>query len=194
MIQTFTWLAEQILHTAKKQPFIVAIDGRSASGKTTFAKTLAHTLKTPLIHTDDIAWHHSFFDWWPLLEKHILKPFKAGQVVNWTPEIWTTKGRSGAIVVPVTTILVAEGVSSSRLELSNYIDLAIWIETPSRVAEKRGLERDGPEKSDFWFEWQAAEIPFFEQDKPWERAHIIIDGAPTDAVDLTQFVIIKGLD
>jgi hypothetical protein len=129
-----------------------------------------------------------------LLEEHVLKPFKAGQGVNWTPEIWTTKGRSGALVVPVTPILIVEGVSSSRLELSDYIDFAIWIETPSLIAEKRGLERDGPEGSGFWFEWQAAEIPFLEQDRPWERADVIIDGAPANAVDLTQFGIIKGLN
>jgi uridine kinase len=192
MIQTFTWLVEQTLEKAQNQPFVIAVDGRSSSGKTTFAKTLAHALGAPTVHTDDVAWHHSFFDWWPLLIDHILLPFKAGQAVNWTPEAWTAKGRKGAVVVPAAPILVVEGVSSSRLELNDSIDLAIWIETDAQVAQRRGLERDGPQGFDFWFEWQASEIPFLERDKPWERADLIVDGAPTAQIDLTtQFVIIQ---
>jgi uridine kinase len=192
MTRTFTWLAEQVLDKARGQPFVVAVDGRGGSGKTTFAKNIAHALGAPIVHTDDVAWHHSFFDWWPLLIDHILLPFKAGQSVTWTPEAWTAKGRSGAIVVPAAPVLVVEGVSASRLELSDYIDLAVWVETDSQVAQMRCFERDGPEIKDFWFEWQASEVPLLERDKPWERADLIVDGASTAQIDLTsQFVLIR---
>jgi ABC-type cobalamin/Fe3+-siderophores transport system ATPase subunit len=96
MIQTFTSLAEQILHSIPLHQ-VIAVDGRSASGKTTFAKALAGALNAPLVHTDDVAWHHSFLDWWPLLIDHILMPFKIGEPIEWTPQAWKAKGRSGAI-------------------------------------------------------------------------------------------------
>ena len=41
---------------------IIAIDGRSGSGKTTLASALVEVLPEAfVVHTDDVAWHHSFF-------------------------------------------------------------------------------------------------------------------------------------
>ncbi len=194
MVQSFAQLAAEIEARSRAKPhFVVAVDGRSASGKSTFAQRLARALNAPIVHTDDVAWHHSFFDWWPLMIEQILLPFEAGHVVQWTPEAWTAKGRVGAIEVLVSPILIIEGVSSSRLELHNYLDLAIWIETDPAVAEQRGLERDGPQARDFWFEWQAAEVPFLECDKPWERAQVIVDGASSVALNpQTEFVRLEN--
>ena len=49
-------------------PLIVAIDGRSAGGKTTVARRLAAGHRNAaLVSTDDVAWHHSFFGWDALL-------------------------------------------------------------------------------------------------------------------------------
>lgn len=188
MKRSFKELAKQLEDVARDNPhFVIAVDGRSASGKTTFAKALARALNAPLVHTDDVAWHHSFFDWWPLLIEHIVLPFKAGTAIDWTPEAWTAKGRSGSIQIPAAAFLIIEGVSSSRLELSAYLDFCVWIETDPKNAEQRGLERDGPEDYMFWFEWQAAEIPFLEADQPWKRAQLIVDGNQS-VPDSDQFV------
>ncbi len=44
------------------RPAVVAIDGRGGAGKSTLAQRL-HVAVTPsaVVHTDDVAWHHSFF-------------------------------------------------------------------------------------------------------------------------------------
>ena len=79
-----------------------------------------------------------------------------------------------------------------RRELSEWIDYSVWIETEAHLAEKRGLERDGPDGRDFWFEWQSHEDPFLERDQPWTRASLIVDGAPSIAHDAdTQFVAMR---
>jgi ABC-type glutathione transport system ATPase component len=45
------------------RPRILAVDGRSGSGKSTIASLLHHVVPASVVvHTDDIAWHHSFFD------------------------------------------------------------------------------------------------------------------------------------
>jgi uridine kinase len=190
-VETFSDLASKIRRL--ETPTVIAVDGRSASGKTTFANRLSSALNAPLVHSDDVAWHHSFFDWWPLMLEQIIVPFRAGQAIDWKPESWTTRGREGSIVVPKSSILILEGVSVTRRELSNHIDLPIWVETPIQIAEIRGLQRDGPDGRDFWFEWQASEQPFLERDKPWDRAKIIIDGVPSLEHDAeTQCVSIKN--
>jgi uridine kinase len=190
-VQSFETVTNKIRRL--EMPTVVAIDGRSASGKTTFANRLSSELNAPIVHSDDIAWHHSFFDWWPLMLEQIIMPFRAGQAIDWKPEAWTAQGREGSIVVPQSPILILEGVSVTRQELSNHIDLPIWVETDMHIAETRGLERDGPDGRDFWFEWQASEKPFLEADKPWTRAKLIVDGAPSLEHDPnTEFMTIKN--
>jgi uridine kinase len=190
-IQTFSELAQQIRRL--QTPSVIAIDGRSASGKTTFANRLSSELNAPVLHSDDLAWHHSFFDWWPLMLEQIIVPFRAGRAIDWKPEAWIEKNREGSIVVPQSSILILEGVSVTRQELSEHVDLPIWIETDPNTAETRGLERDGLDGRDFWFEWQASEKPFLEADRPWTRAKLIVDGAPNLEHDPnTEFVTIKN--
>jgi uridine kinase len=190
-VQTFASLAEQIRKLEK--PIVVAIDGRSGSGKTTFATRLSSALNATVVHTDDVAWHHSFFDWWSLMLEHILEPFQNGHSVDWTPESWKQRQRIGSIVVPNSKILIVEGVSGSRRELSDWIDVPIWIETSLEIAEQRGLLRDGEAERDFWFEWQAQERPLLAKDQPWTRAKLIVDGATTIQHDAnTEFVVISN--
>ena len=44
------------------RPPIVAVDGRSSSGKTSLARRLAEAVPgSAPVHTDDIAWRHSAF-------------------------------------------------------------------------------------------------------------------------------------
>jgi hypothetical protein len=159
-----------------ERPLVIAVDGRSASGKSTFAQHLAHEMNCPTVHTDDLAWNHSFFDWWPLLIDNVLKPFLAGNNVAWKPAAWTEHGRDGMIEIAAGPALLIEGVGSSRQELTEWINIVIWIETSASLAEQRGLVRDGPEARDFWFEWQRTERPFLANDRPWERATVVVDG------------------
>jgi cytidylate kinase len=186
-LHTFSALAERIHRLT--HPLVIAVDGRAGSGKTGFSQRLSNALGAPLVHTDDIAWNHSFFDWWPLAIKEIIEPFKAGKPTDWKPDAWVAHAREGSIVVPPTSCLVLEGVASSRRELRDWIDLPIWIETPDEIALQRVFTRDGPEGHAFALEWDAAERPLFAKDQPWDRAKLIVDGAPTVPYDLeSQFI------
>lgn len=50
--------------TPPGRPPVLAIDGRSSSGKTTLSQRLSDaTDGAEVVHTDDIAWWHSRFDW-----------------------------------------------------------------------------------------------------------------------------------
>jgi hypothetical protein len=44
-------------------PIVLAVNGRSAGGKSTVAGRLADAIdRSVVVQTDDFAWHHSFFD------------------------------------------------------------------------------------------------------------------------------------
>ena len=52
---------------------VVAVDGRSGSGRSTAAQRIAATIPgAAVLRTDDVAWHHSYFDWTGLLRDGVL--------------------------------------------------------------------------------------------------------------------------
>lgn len=168
------------------RPLVVAVDGRSASGKSTTTALLAEAataagLRATVVHTDDVAWWWGFFSWWPLLRDGVLTPVRAGREVAFRPPPWDERDRPGAITVPAPLdLLLVEGVSASHRELADLIDAAMWVQSDVSIARERGIERDGgtPEDVAFWDEWDAAELPLLAADRPWERADVVVCGTP----------------
>ena len=128
---------------------VMAVDGRSASGKTTFADGIAAAVEgSVVVHTDDVAWHHSFFGWTDLLVEGVLEPFRAGQDVSYRPPAWDERGRNGSIDVPAgTSWLIIEGVGAARSELTGHLDATVWVQSDFDVARERGIQRDGGDQA-----------------------------------------------
>ena len=111
---------------AGDRPVVVAVDGRSSSGKTTLAARLREAVAgSAVVHTDDIAWRHSRFGWADLLIGGVLEPARAGQPVAFRPPPWEKHQRPGAIEVPAgCSLLIIEGVGAARRESMHLIDAA----------------------------------------------------------------------
>ncbi len=149
---------------------IVAVDGRGAAGKTTFAARLAVALGgAPVVHTDDV--HAQFgHPWWPSLELRILLTLAAGG-----PEV-----------------LIVEGVSSSRRALADRLAYGIWLKAPAAPRLARGIERDGPAAAADWAGYEAEENAFFAADPAPDRADLVVDGTPTLPHDpATEYVRLR---
>jgi hypothetical protein len=132
-----------------------------------------------VVHTDDVAWHHSFFDWTVLLRDNVLAPLHQGLAVEYRPPAWEERRRDGAIVVPASCPLVlVEGVGAARTELTMWIDVAVWVQSDMAAAKQRGVLRDGADQAavSFWEEWEAEEIPLLTHQRPWERAAVVVAG------------------
>lgn len=131
------------------------------------------------MHTDDIAWWESFFDWDHLLIDGVLLPASRGELVSYRPPAWRQRNRPGAVEVPanVSTLLV-EGVGAGRRSLSEWMHASIWVQSDLDEARHRGIERDGgtAEAAAFWDEWEREEIPFLAEDRPWERSQLVVCG------------------
>jgi hypothetical protein len=163
-------------------PAVLAVDGRAGAGKSTLAGRLAAAVPgAAVVHTDDIAWHESFFDWAHLLVDGVLDPVRRGLPVAYRPPAWDARGRGGAIVVLAgCPLLVVEGSGVGRRALGRHVEALVWVQSDVELARRRGIARDiakGEEDpAAFWEEWQAEEVPLFARERPWERAVLVLAG------------------
>lgn len=175
------------------RPALVLVDGRSGSGKSTFASRLARLLGAGVVHTDDVAWQHHPTDWADLLVSGVIEPWRraadGGDHTGgaFRPPQWIARDRPGAIEIPATRVLVVEGVGAGRRELAALAELVVWVQADPAQARRRGLARDvelgrtPAEAEDFWDEWARFEDPFLAADQPWTRAHLVVNGTAPQA-------------
>ena len=178
------------------QRVVIAIDGRSSSGKTTLAQRMASvTQRAAVVHTDDLAWWHSRFDWVELLLDGIIEPFLAGRQVMFRPPAWKERGRQGAIdVYPETPVLIIEGVGSSRGEIAGWIDASVWVQADEAIIARRNAARiaSGETTSAGVAGWMSEELPFLGADRPWQRATKIVAGTPELSYDDVEEVLVAS--
>jgi len=174
---------------------VLAVDGRSSSGKTTLAARLqAAVAGSAVVHTDDLAWWHSRFGWADLLVDGILMPVHRGEPVAFQPPRWAEHGRRVSIDVPASCpLLIVEGVGAGRREAAHLVDALIWVQSDQREAARRSLARvgqpGGPRTVQDLREWMAEEEPFLADQRPWERADLVVAGTPPIPFDpLTELV------
>jgi hypothetical protein len=166
------------------RPAVLAVDGRSSSGKTTLAARLQGIVAgSAVVHTDDIAWWHSRFGWADLLIDGILIPARAGRPVSYRPPRWDERERPGVIEVPANCpLLIVEGVGGARRETAHLTDSAIWVQADERETERRSLARvgqpGGPPTVQHLRDWMAEEMPFLASQRPWEHVGLIACGTP----------------
>jgi hypothetical protein len=165
------------------RPLVVAIDGRGGSGKTTVANALHDAIVTStVVHTDDVSWHHSFFGWTDLLVAGVLDPVRRGHPVAYRPPAWDEHSRNGSIDVTAgLDVVFVEGVGAARRGVMHLLDAVIWVQSDAVAAERRGIARDGGDEAAtaFWHEWMQEEEPLLDEDRPWERADVIVAGTET---------------
>lgn len=174
------------------RPRIVAVDGRSASGKSTLASRLARAVpRSAVVHTDDLAWHEPLYAWGDLLADGVLRPLREGRALAYRPPQWDVRGREGVIEVPAgLDLVVIEGTGASHREHAGLVDATVWVQADFAEAERRGIARDvadgvngGPEEARaFWHAWMAEELRFFERQRTWERADVVVHGTPDRAL------------
>jgi hypothetical protein len=179
---------------------VLAVDGRSSSGKTTLAARLQDAVAgSTVVHTDDIAWWHSRFGWADLLIDGVLVPFRRGEPVHFRPPCWAEHGRQGSVEVAARCpVLIIEGVGAGRSEVSDLIDALVWVQADRKEAERRNLARvgwpGGPRTVGDLREWMAEEDPFLVNQRPWERADMLVAGTPQIPFDpATELVVAPPL-
>ncbi|RDH78759.1 hypothetical protein DVS77_09060 [Mycolicibacterium moriokaense] len=167
-----------LVHRPAERPMVVGIDGHSGSGKTTLAAGLAAIEPhTAVVHTDDLAWHHSFFGWAHLLIDHLLRPVHGCRLpIRYRPQAWVQRERPGSIAIPTdTTAVLVEGVGVASREVRPWLDAVIWVHARAAVGLRRVVSR-GVDTDEFIDDWMKQENDFLAQHRAWETADVIVAG------------------
>ncbi len=194
VIETFAALASVVMRRPPRLGTVrlVAVDGPSGAGKTTFAGRLARALQgasrlryasalpadTAIVPTD------AFLDgWaeplsvWPALRSDVLDPLAAGRPGAYHAYDWTLR-RFGAEAIPVgvPTVLILEGVTSASAGVRAQLSLAVFVTGDAAVRTERTLARDGANIEAALRNWQAAETMYFQAERTADVADVVVDG------------------
>lgn len=174
---------------------LVAIDGLGGAGKSTLASNLAQRLgdkgrSVIVIHIDDFVFPTSErpkgvgaakpvggdFDW-GRLQKEVLETLRAGEVARYSRYDWPTDRHAETLEARPSGVVLVEGVSTCRRELSEFYDLRIWVECSRSERLRRGIARDGESFRWRWEEdWMPAEDHYAKTHVPAVRADFCVSG------------------
>jgi uridine kinase len=191
-------LADRVLAVTADHPVRVAIDGRSAAGKTTLANALATAVRAGSGRTviraeldgfmkmvaDRNAYPYDspesyYLDAWdyPAIRASLLIPLGPGG---------DRRYRTGPLdppgVAPVDAILLADGVFLQRPELDRFWDLRIYLDIGLEESLRRGVDRDqhwmggaAEAESRYRAKYLPGEQRYLAEVRPRERAPIVVD-------------------
>lgn len=156
---------------------IVAVDGHSASGKTTFAQALAdHAGPSTILHLDDFyrpmpseeraalapaEGAAQLFDV-SRLATQALAPLRAGRDAHFQAYDWASNRLGEWRNAPVTQLVIVEGVHAADLRLREFLDVIVFVTTSLETRWERMLAR-GEHDPEQIQRWLAAEDWYFTQ-------------------------------
>ena len=164
---------------------LLCIDGPSGSGKTTLAAEVADELealgrRVAVVHMDDLydGWDGLHASGHRLLE--LLQPLSGGRPGSYRCYDWHRGKLSERRVVPVTDVLVVEGVGSWRRAHAGLVTLLVWVEAPVALRLQRAVRRDGPHLEQQLRRWRLDEDALHAEEVTREHADVVVEGDAAD--------------
>ena len=184
--ESFLPLFNVINDRLKKGRMTLAIDGLSASGKTTLAKLLEEKYECTVFHMDDFFLQpfqrtkeryeeiggnidrERFLD-------QVLKPLFKGEKIKYQPFDCSVMTLLNTIEVTPKKLTVIEGVYSMHPLFLPYYDYSVFLQIDKELQKERILKRNTPAVSKRFFnEWIPMENRYFESFNIKEKCNMII--------------------
>lgn len=156
---------------------VIAVDGRSGSGKTRLAAELRAELGAPVVTLEEL------YGGWDGLERgidllvsEVLEPVAAGRAAHVPRYDWAAAGWGTPWVLAPPGVLIVEGAGTGARRAAAYESVLIWMEAAEPVRKKRSLDRDGETFAPYWDMWAAQEDAMLARERTPQRADLVIDG------------------
>jgi para-aminobenzoate synthetase len=186
------------LTAGRETPVVVALDGGSASGKSTLATMIALEFDAALIQSDDFfAAEITDAGWiartptekardaidWRRLRAEALEPLRAGRRARWhafdfdagvRPD-GTYAMRTDFVERGPSAVVVLDGAYSTRPELADLIDLSVLVDVPVDVRHARLAAREEKSWLQSWHaRWDDAEAYYFTHVRPASSFDLVV--------------------
>ena len=174
-----------LLETQSK--VLVAIDGRCAAGKTTFAEALGREFSCQVVHMDDfflrpsqrskerLAMPGENVDHERFLEE-VLIPYKECEETVYRPYDCHTQDFKEPVHIKQGKVLIVEGAYSCHIELMPWYDLHIFLDIAPETQMARIIARNGKEAAKRFEElWIPLEEQYFAAFSIKEQSDICLE-------------------
>jgi uridine kinase len=178
----------------RKKPVLVALDGRSGTGKSTIAQVIASREEGSILVADDFYSGGNDEVWsglsaqekvakgidWQRMRVQALEPLFAQKTASWhpldfKPGIGWVGWKDEMVKIEPTSVVLVDGVYSARPELSDLIDLAVLVEADDNTRRKRLIIREGQDFMQRWHAlWDSAEEYYFTSICPRSSFAIVV--------------------
>ncbi|MBQ8574855.1 MAG: hypothetical protein IJ447_02275 [Clostridia bacterium] len=182
----FLPLFEKLDEMLKNGSVVLAIDGGSASGKTTLSGILNEIYGCTVLHTDDFflrpeqrtperyAEVGGNLDRERFLEE-VLRPLKRNETINYRRFDCATFTISPFTEIKPEKLTVIEGAYSMHPTLAEYYDLAVFLDISPELQRERILKRNSAEEAErFFSKWIPLEREYFSKMHVGQRCDMII--------------------
>ena len=180
-------LLEEIKRQIKdNKKVVIAIEGPSASGKTTFGETLSKKLGALLFHTDNYFLPESKKNKnrlsesggnidYERLEEEIMKNLNSNEILSNNFNCKKEQLETG-ISQKSKPVIIIEGAYSMHKRLRKYYTLSIFITIDEKLQLERILSRNGESMLKKWKEeWIPLENYYFKEEKIENCVDFVID-------------------
>lgn len=171
----------------RQERLLLAIDGGSASGKTTLAALLAQRYGCPVFHMDDfflrpeqrtpqrLAEPGGNVDWERFFSE-VLQPLRQGGPASYRRYDCQTGQLLPPVLRQAGQLNVIEGAYSMHPELSALYDLSVFLAVSPEMQHRRILQREPAFKQQLFFrQWIPMETRYFQTFSIPERCDLRIE-------------------
>lgn len=188
------------LHIGNKRPFLIAIDGRPCSGKSTLADQLIESLNAEAIFLDDFfippqSWPVDIKPAFPFPyfrnDEFILgiKTLAHGEIFEYRVFDWTTQRIEQKKIVDPKNIIIVEGVSVLSEQLYRNFQKKIFVVSDKDSEFEAISQRENRKNLETWKSLYLPSVDIYWQTKPWEHADILFAGRGINsAEEINQFL------
>lgn len=145
-------------------PFVLAVDGRSGSGKSELAAAVVGALRARGAAVRLLALEDAYPGWSGLaagvraVAEGVLAPLARGEPGAYRRYDWVAGRPAGTVTVaPDADVLVVEGCGAGAAACAPFVDALVWLEAPEPVRRDRALRRDAGSWAHLWDHWAAQE-------------------------------------